>query len=134
MHAPGPLCVALLLVACRAEPPTPKRTEPWAAAPPSAAAVRAATQFRIEPRCEASISLNGPQRQARGRLRVARGELSIDLDDLVRSRGHVALDVGSLAMDDTKEHRDRRDAGPTEASASPTRRYAAQALDWLDLG
>ena len=125
-----PRAALLMLVTCSAacsktEPPPPERTEPWPAPPvvesaePGAPLAHAA-KFRIASRCALTVELPAKEATPRGMLRVARGELEVDLTNLERTRGRIEIDVASVAMEADG------DAGSAE--------WDAEARAWLDVG
>jgi len=110
-----------LLASCsRREPPAPRRTEPWPAAPLPVDRPTARQSFPIGAGGEVRFEL--PARGARitGALRVARGSLDVDLMDLTATRGNLEVDLASLRVLDEDGAEDR------EASA--------RAQSWLDVG
>jgi hypothetical protein len=114
------LASLVLLAGCSKKPPSEERTEPWLASPPEAkAAVRA--KYRVGERCEAKLELRAKEATPRGRLRVCRGELDLNLTDLADSRGTLAIDVASVEM-----------AGDGDGGRSDERTQEAQ--NWLDVG
>ncbi len=100
----------------------PVHSAPWRAHPaPSAARPSLAVRYAIEPRGSATFTLKAKKAAPSGALRVARGELQVDLLDLTKTRGTVSMDLASVLMDADA------DAGDAE---EPTR----QAKNWLDVG
>jgi hypothetical protein len=112
----------VILLACSRDKPAPTRTEPWPAASSSAAAVVRGlpARFEVEPVANASFVLKGKAAAPAGKLRVARGQLDLDLLDLSRTRGVLAFDLASVLMEGEKN----------EQVQENTRR----AQNWLDLG
>lgn len=117
----------LVLAACsKKDPPPPEPTEPWPAhavtsssAGPVAAHVR---DYEIDERGIANFSLKGTEAVPSGQLRVARGRLQIDLADLARSRGKVAMDVASVSMDEWQD-------GGANAATNTARAWLAVGAD-----
>jgi hypothetical protein len=115
------LCAAAC--ACsKSEPAPAKRTAPWPAREqPEAAPVRAAiTRFAIDATTVTRFELKAPVKTPRGSLRVARGELEVDLLDLARTRGSVGIDVASALMEGEDPEQAREDT--------------RSAHNWLDVG
>jgi len=116
------VCLALGACSKHDKAPAPVHTAPWRAAPaPSAARPSLAARYIIRPRGRASFTLKAKKATPSGALRVARGELRVDLLDLSKTRGTVGMDLASVVMDEDA------DAGDAEG---PTR----QARNWLDVG
>lgn len=118
-----PLSVALLQLGCSKPEPPPTRTEPWPAQSSSARGQLAATgpwEWWIEPRGEGSFVLEAPKRTLRGRVRVVRGELQLDPQNLMGLRGRIALDLGSLVVEGADGEDDRAES--------------SHAQNWLDIG
>lgn len=114
------LGLGLVALACKREEPPPERKEPWLAHPPDAAStVRA--KYTVGGRCDAKVELKGKEATVRGAFRVCRGELDVHLTDLARSRGSLAVDVGSIEM-----------LGDGDAGRSDELTQEAQ--NWLDVG
>lgn len=115
------LVASLALAACsKKEPPPPERKEPWLANPPDASAALRA-QYVIRERCEAKVELRAKEQTPRGAFRVCRGELDVNLSDLARSTGTLAVDVASI------EIRGEGDAGRSDEQSQ-------EAQNWLDVG
>jgi hypothetical protein len=116
------LICAAACACSKKEPPPPKRTAPWPAREqPEAAPARAlVTRFAIDARTDVRFELKAKDNTPRGALRVARGEIEVDLLDLKRSRGTVSVDVASALME----------AEDAELARENTRR----AHSWLDVG
>jgi hypothetical protein len=120
-------CIALVAACSRQEPPPVRRTAPWpAAAPVQSAALPQAqsrrARYAFEPRGEARFELPARQATPRGRARVVRGSVEVDLGDLPATRGTLEVDLGSILMDG------EGDAGDSSHA------YTNRALDWLDIG
>jgi hypothetical protein len=100
-----PLLATLLLACSKSEPPPPERTEPWPAQPVVSAVSgpEQKARFKLEDRCELSFELPAKEATPRGHVRVARGELELDLMNLSHSRGTIDLDVGSIVMEQQRE-------------------------------
>jgi hypothetical protein len=114
------LVLAALLSACKRTPPPPERTEPWPAPAVASAqkpelAPNGRVHYRVE-RGEARFALPGKTGSPSGRFGPLSGTLELDLAAIERSRAEVAVDLGSLAIDDQND--DRRE----------------RALNWLGLG
>jgi hypothetical protein len=122
MRRAWPLLALLLFGCSKPEPAPAERTEPWPAQPVASAAGRAEqrVRFELDERCELGLELPAKEETPRGKLRVARGELEIDLMNLAQSRGTIELDVGSVVMDQD------RDAGGED--------WSAEARAWLEIG
>ena len=123
-----PLCVlALVVCACSREegplPSAPARSAPWPATGPSATADSVtASQFRVE--ANSYVSFEVSRRKAKnieGVVRVVEGELTIDLDNLQRSRGNFRFDLGSIELKPL-------------ADAGPPNHESALIHNWLDIG
>jgi hypothetical protein len=117
------LAVGLVAGCSRDEASKPVPTAPWPASSTSAgptARAAALVRYVIEPQARASFVLKGRDAAPSGRLRVARGELEIDVFDLSRTRGQIAMDLASIVLDD--------------ASAELARSYTRRAQNWLDVG
>jgi hypothetical protein len=100
----------------------PAHSAPWRAHPaPSAARPSLTVRYTIQPQGRASFTLKAKKAAPSGTLRVARGELQVDLLDLTKTRGTVSMDLASVLMNADA------DAGDAE---EPTR----QARNWLDVG
>jgi hypothetical protein len=116
--------LGLLLGCSKGEPAPPERTEPWPAQPPPIASVASGPEqrvgYRIEQRCQLAVELPAREATPRGVVRVARGELQVDLMDLARTRGTVDVDVASILMQGDE------DAGAADPSS--------EARAWLDIG
>ena len=113
-----------ILLACSREKPKPDRTEPWLAPALAPSASGVAAVGRVDYTLKSSnIEFELPARRGtpRGRVRDARGTLSVDFSDLTRSRGSLEIDLASLEL--------RADSS-TAADAEST----ARALSWLELG
>jgi hypothetical protein len=119
----GFLVSAAACACSKSEPEKPKRTAPWPAReqPEAAPAVRAAvTRFSIDARTLVTFELKAAKKSERGSLRVARGELEVDVLDLARTRGSVDVDIASALMENEDPEQAREN----------TRR----AQNWLDVG
>ncbi len=116
------LLSASLAWACsKKEPPPPPPTEPWPAhAGTSDAPASPTTAYVIEERGVARLTLKAKDATARGELRVARGELQVQLQNLSRTRGTISVDVASISMLESG------DAGPRDATNA--------ARSWLNVG
>lgn len=115
--------LAFALACSRDKPPPPSPTEPWPAGSSSAPAARAASlraRFSIDPVATASFVLKGRDAAPSGKLRVARGQLDVNLLDLSRTRGMLAFDLASVSMEGE--------------SVEQVRTYTRTAQNWLDLG
>ncbi len=113
--------VALAVASCsKKEPPPPERTEPWPAQPEASTAASVKQTYVIATRGEARIELPTKQQTPKGRLRVARGKLEVDLANLAATRGVVELDVASIEMEESGE-----------LSATDATR---EARNWLNVG
>lgn len=126
MHRSAALVVILFLGACskhKDDAPTPVRTAPWRASPAASASPRASqvVKYEIEPRGRARFELKARDATPRGELRVARGELEVDLLDLDKTRGSVEMDLASVSID-----------GDGDAGMDVQQSQQAQA--WLDVG
>jgi hypothetical protein len=111
-------CLAAL--ACSRNEPKRDRTEPWLAssrAPSASAAAQGTIEYTLG---KSTIEFELPARRStpRGRVRSARGQLSVDFSEPSRSRGRVVADLLSLELADPAS-----DADGT-----------ARALAWLELG
>ena len=123
---------ALLLLfaaSCRRERPRPDRTEPWlasASTTPSSSAAPVAARRLGYTLAESRIEFELPARREnpRGRFRIARGELDVDLGDPERSTGRLEIELDSLELS-TK-------AGAAETD--PDAGFDERALAWLELG
>ncbi len=118
------IAAAVALTSCSKHDKTaePAHTAPWRARPaPSAARPSLAVRYTIQPQGRASFTLEAKKATPSGALRVARGELRVDLLDLSKTRGTVSMDLASVLMGADA------DAGDAE---EPTR----QAKNWLDVG
>jgi hypothetical protein len=119
-------CFFACAAACacsKSEPAPAKRTAPWPAReqPEATPATRAALmRFAIDARTLVRFELKGSVKTQRGSLRVARGELEVDLLDLTRTRGNVSVDVASALMEGED---------PEQA-----RENTRSAQNWLDVG
>ncbi len=116
----------LALSACskhRDDAPAPLHTAPWRASPVTSGAPHASdvVAYAIESRGSARFELKAHDATPRGELRVARGELSVDLMDLAKTRGHVEMDLGSVAID-------------AEGDGGRDVQQSQVAQDWLDVG
>ncbi len=112
----------LLAVGC-SKKEAPERKDPWLATPSARTEPSTlTTRYRVEKRCETRVELKAKEATPRGTFRVCRGELDVDLVDLEKTRGKIAIDVASLEMigDD--------DAGSASSEWSRT------AHNWLDVG
>jgi polyisoprenoid-binding protein YceI len=114
------VCLAVSSLACSRSEPKRDRTEPWLAtslAPSASAAAQGAVEYTLG---KSTIEFELPARRStpRGRVRSARGQLSVDFSEPSRSRGSVVADLLSLELADPAS-----DADGT-----------ARALDWLELG
>lgn len=115
------IALAILSFACSKQEGEQKK-DPWLAAPSTSAARAAAfSRYRAETRCEARVELPAREANPKGTLRVCRGELDIDLLDLQKTQGSIAIDLGSMEMDG-----DADGGGANDATRS--------AQNWLDLG
>lgn len=113
-------CMTASALACSRSEPKRDRTEPWlatAAAPSASAGSRGTVDYTLG---RSTIEFELPSRRStpRGRVRNARGQLSVDFTDPSKSRGRVVADLLSLELADPSS-----DADGT-----------AQALSWLELG
>lgn len=117
------VAAALALAACSKhdKAAAPVHTAPWRAKPPPSAQASLVARYSIERHGSASFTLKAKKATPSGRLRVARGELSVDLLDLSKTRGTVSMDLASVSM------APGGDAGDSE---EPTR----QARDWFGVG
>lgn len=117
-------CTIGTAVGCDEEkPPPPERTEPWPA--PAVGADRPdrrVVSYRIEPRSGSTVDVSTRRQKNEGVLPVARGNLDVDLLDLAKTRGEVALDVAAMRMQSFEDE--------PEQNQEQTRRARA----WLDLG
>ena len=111
----------LLLAGCsKKKSQEPERTEPWLANPTEAGpSLRA--RYVIESRCSANVELKAKEATPRGSFRVCRGELDLDLGDLSKSHGSLAVDVGSIEMQ-------------SEGDGGRSDEYSQEAQNWLDVG
>lgn len=115
------LAVAALSSACsKKKAQETERTEPWRVDGVEAGPDLVA-RYVIEPRCEASLELKAKEATPRGAFRVCRGELDVDLSDLAKSHGSLAVDLGSIEMQG-------------EGDAGRSDEYTSEAEDWLDIG
>jgi hypothetical protein len=121
---PAVLLALVLLTACprkESEPdPPPAPSAPWPAQARSSAQRSQRARFAVTRQAQASFELKTRKATHRGALRVARGELDIDLLNLQTTRGHIEVDLTSIRLQD--------DEGEDDRHAS------AQAQNWLDLG
>lgn len=113
------------LACSKTEPPPPERTEPWPAPQVASSAVGSSTptqtaRYRLDDRCALALELPAKQATPRGVVRVARGELDVDLMNLERTRGTIEIDVASIAME----------AGGDGGSSD----WDEEARAWLDVG
>ncbi len=121
-HLAVPLAFVVLTACSKKEPPPPERTEPWPASQSStrAEAPSRIVKYVIDTSGTAKLRLKAKEATPTGRLRVARGELDVDLADLSRTRGSVSMDIASVVMDESEE----------QSSAQ----LSQQARNWLDVG
>jgi hypothetical protein len=116
---------ALFLAAACSRPdpepaPPPAPSEPWPAQARTSAQRSQRVRFIIAKPSEAAFELKTRKTRHAGTVRVARGELDIDLLNLEATRGQVEMDLTSIRMQD--------DEGEVDRHAS------ARAQNWLDLG
>jgi hypothetical protein len=114
------LVTAALHGCSRREPPPPPRTEPWPATPPAAERPTARHTFELGPGGSARFEVPGREARWTGELRVARGQLAVDLMRLQGTQGTVEFDLASarvLGSDGTED-----------------RQASAEAQSWFDVG
>jgi len=117
-----PPLVALVLLGCsKSQPDERQPSAPWRAAP-SASAPTLAARYRVEDRCRASVELRAREASPRGSFRVCRGELDVNLLDLERTRGTLAIDLASIEMT-----ADTADGGRSDEATQ-------RAQSWMDVG
>lgn len=120
MRFASPLIFMALVACSKKEPPPPERTEPWLAQPTASATASVRHGYVVSPRIDARIELPAKEQTPRGRLRVARGRLDVDLANLSATRGTLEIDVASIEMEE---------AGDLSAEAA-----TREAKNWLDVG
>lgn len=105
------------------EAPAPVHTAPWRATPAASAVQHGSlvVKYELVPHGVARFELKAKDATPRGELRVARGELAVDLMDLPRTRGTVEMDLASVAMDG-------------DGDAGVDIQLSQQAQGWLDVG
>ena len=117
------LALALLAACSRHDPepaPAPTPSEPWPAQRRPSAQRSQEVRFDVVSRGEATFVSKTRGATHRGTLRVARGELTVDLLNLESTRGYIELDLTSLRVQD--------DDGKDDRQASTS------AQNWFELG
>ncbi|GEM_PF-2926127 len=110
-----------LLAGCsRREPPAPRRTAPWPAAPLPVDRPTARQSFTIGAGGEVQFELPARGARINGAFRVARGSLDVDLMDLAATRGNVEVDLASVRV--------------LDQDGAENREASARAQSWLDVG
>ncbi len=104
------------------QPPPPERTEPWPAQATSAEAEeRIVAKYQIAPGSKTTVAANTRKQKNEGVISVVRGNLDVDLLDLSKTRGSIAVDVASIRMTSNEE---------PEQNVEHTQR----AQNWLHVG
>lgn len=107
--------------ACDDEPAAkPLATAPRLARPTETPAGKHVA-YQLSAPSEVTFEVRAKELETRGTFPVMRGELQIDLVDLKRSRGHVAVDVAALRMRSFESDADNKE-------------QAERARNWLNLG
>ncbi|MFO0571148.1 MAG: hypothetical protein U0263_36285 [Polyangiaceae bacterium] len=112
---------AIVLAACsKKEPAESERKEPWLAQAPSATPAVVA-HYVVAERCSAELELKAKEATPRGTFRVCKGDIGVDLTDLSRTKGTLAVDLGSVEM-------------LGEGDAGRSDELTQEAQNWLDIG